>query len=45
MDGPIDGDPNYYEPIDGGKDGPTNDLSPYPNDYGSIDGLNDDPND
>merc|ERR1712137_849604 len=44
-DSPIDGEPNYYEPMGGGKDGPTNDLSPNPNGYGSIDGLNDDSND
>merc|ERR1712137_1276561 len=44
-DGPIDGEPNYHEPMGGGKDAPTNDLSRYPNDYGSMDGLSDDSND
>merc|ERR1712137_1537785 len=44
-DGPIDGEPNYHEPIGDDKDGPTNDLSSYPNYYGSIDGLTDDSND
>merc|ERR1712137_645988 len=42
---PIDVEPDYHEPMGGGKDVPTNDLSPYPNDYGSIDGLSDDSND